>query len=877
MDKTISQDRSNYHGHVFSSAQTKEQPYHQPRLPQHLPPQPPPPQPLPGQPFPRQSRPRQSRLRQRRLPQTHLQLSRPRATIGRSHSANRSINISSDEDEDETEGSVEQRLAEQLAAKLGDLIGEECSSDSATSRVMNDLVSTVSRLQVENETLKQELQDIRTSQQLATPEATEEPEEAILEGAISNLRHEPVKYVTLHHVIDSVMGEGEPLDETYLDPPRLFKGDTARDHFRGTIEVVSDKEYLEDHPEVAFAILKEYEWDEEVFHERLAEEGQYKLHRRVLRQDHPPEEPDGTKITVGSAAQSGIEAILEAFPDQFPGFQHPPDFAASEAPWLMDLRFARFKKPYLLFYLYGKKLLECLEVVEMGDLMRESLQSLCHWMEDNFSEEWREADALFAQGKVNKKHLAMLFRPGELVIRQSSPGNKLLQGGIVPWFPNNTAANGNIPVSYWTFNGSFSSSQLHAMMPWDLSSGPYFYDKIVDITSLNCYPLRFASGGIKAKFIARGQRFWECRRQKLVCYNEHGVDSLFKAEKRFMIDYAMYKRLHPQNQALQGPPRPGGMYQDHKLLQVEEPPDELLYCLPATIHGFDFATKTWETLQVDNITDVTWNKKAFSQLVAPPETKELIQAVVSAHGERKNMALDIIEGKGQGLLVLLHGGPGTGKTLTAESIAEEQERPLYRVTCGDIGTEPKEVEKYLGDVLEIGRAWGCVVLLDEADVFLEERSFSDQKRNAIISIFLRILEYYDGILILTTNRIGSFDEAFKSRIQLALGYPKLREDDRLTIWKNFVQMLHHTDDRIDMEDLNKNLYKLARVEVNGREIRNIITMARHLAKFRGQMLCYKHMQDAVRSAEKFSEYLSNVRGISDDDWAKADKLRAPMV
>ncbi|KAJ4195056.1 hypothetical protein NW755_002478 [Fusarium falciforme] len=280
-----------------------------------------------------------------------------------------------------------------------------------------------------------------------------------------------------------------------------------------------------------------------------------------------------------------------------------------------------------------------------------------------------------------------------------------------------------------------------------------------------------------------------------------------------------------------------------------------------------------KTLQVDRITDVTWNKRAFSQLVAPPETKELIQAVVSAHGERKNMGLDIIEGKGQGLLVLLHGGPGTGKTLTAESIAEEQERPLYRVTCGDIGTEPGEVEQYLGDVLEIGRAWGCVVLLDEADVFLEERSFSDQKRNAIISIFLRILEYYDGILILTTNRIGSFDEAFKSRIQLALGYPTLDEEDRLKIWGNFVQMLPRTKDRVDMEDLQMNLPKLARDKINGREIRNIITMARHLAKFRKETLRYQHMRDALRSSQKFSEYLNQVKGVSDDDWARADKLR----
>lgn len=98
-------------------------------------------------------------------------------------------------------------------------------------------------------------------------------------------------------------------------------------------------------------------------------------------------------------------------------------------------------------------------------------------------------------------------------------------------------------------------------------------------------------------------------------------------------------------------------------------------------------------LNVDRISDVTWNKTAFAQLVAPDETKELIQAVVTAHGQRSSIAPDIIEGKGQGLLILLHGGPGTGKTLTAESIAEEQERPLYRVTCGDIGTEPRDVER----------------------------------------------------------------------------------------------------------------------------------------------------------------------------------------
>lgn len=78
--------------------------------------------------------------------------------------------------------------------------------------------------------------------------------------------------------------------------------------------------------------------------------------------------------------------------------------------------------------------------------------------------------------------------------------------------------------------------------------------------------------------------------------------------------------------------------------------------------------------------------------------------------------------------------------LTNNSVAEIAEKPLYRVTCGDIGTEPEQVEDYLESVLHLGKTWGCVVLLDEADVFLEQRGLEDLKRNALVSVFLRVLE-----------------------------------------------------------------------------------------------------------------------------------------
>jgi ATPase family associated with various cellular activities (AAA) len=102
--------------------------------------------------------------------------------------------------------------------------------------------------------------------------------------------------------------------------------------------------------------------------------------------------------------------------------------------------------------------------------------------------------------------------------------------------------------------------------------------------------------------------------------------------------------------------------------------------------------------------------------------------------------------------------------LTAESVAEIAEKPLYRVTCGDIRTDAEGIEKYLKSVLLVGIIWGCIVLLDEADVFLEERQTTDLAWNALVSVFLRVIEYYDGILILTSNRVGTFDEAFKSRV-----------------------------------------------------------------------------------------------------------------
>jgi SpoVK/Ycf46/Vps4 family AAA+-type ATPase len=115
---------------------------------------------------------------------------------------------------------------------------------------------------------------------------------------------------------------------------------------------------------------------------------------------------------------------------------------------------------------------------------------------------------------------------------------------------------------------------------------------------------------------------------------------------------------------------------------------------------------------------------------------------------------DFIKGKGEGQIFLLHGAPGVGKTCTAECVAELTQRPLLSITCGDMGTTPEEVEENLDEFLQLGELWGAILLLDEADIYLEQRDSENLSRNALVwkNIFPFIYTLF--IFILINNLIG---------------------------------------------------------------------------------------------------------------------------
>ena len=151
------------------------------------------------------------------------------------------------------------------------------------------------------------------------------------------------------------------------------------------------------------------------------------------------------------------------------------------------------------------------------------------------------------------------------------------------------------------------------------------------------------------------------------------------------------------------------------------------------IPGFSLSDKRWCLFPVEMIDEVEFNSDAFDTLLLPPNRKMLVKSLVENHGTMHNSFDDMIKGKGKGLVFVLHGEPGVGKTFTAECIADHAKRPLYVMSSGELGVTPESVESNLNTALMLATAWKAIVLIDEADVFLEQRTAQDLTRNCLVS------------------------------------------------------------------------------------------------------------------------------------------------
>jgi AAA+ superfamily predicted ATPase len=167
------------------------------------------------------------------------------------------------------------------------------------------------------------------------------------------------------------------------------------------------------------------------------------------------------------------------------------------------------------------------------------------------------------------------------------------------------------------------------------------------------------------------------------------------------------------------------------------------------------------------------------------------------------------------VIILSSGPPGVGKTLTAEAYSERARRPLYTVQCAQLGVTAEELESRLGKVLARARKWGCILLIDEADVYIHERG-SNVNQNAIVGVFLRLLEYYQGVLFLTTNRETTVDDAIRSRCVAHVRYKLPDSGERFKLWGLYAAQYGLELDRDLVHKLVKTLSKLS-----GRSIKQL--------------------------------------------------------
>ena len=234
------------------------------------------------------------------------------------------------------------------------------------------------------------------------------------------------------------------------------------------------------------------------------------------------------------------------------------------------------------------------------------------------------------------------------------------------------------------------------------------------------------------------------------------------------------------------------------------------------VRVFSLKHKAYLYVDVADLRPHMFHTESKSKIVLPPKMMTALNSIFNA--QQGHIFGDIFHGRHGGIVVLANGPSGVGKTLTAEVFAESQKRPLYSMEMGEIGTSLKDVEANLQRIFARAKKWNAVLLFDEADIFLSERVASDLERSAIVGIFLRLLDYYEGTFFLTTNRGEGIDKAFRSRVTLYLNYPELSAETRRSIWRHMIESsgLNVTEDihwdRISHEPLN------------GRQIRNQVRL-----------------------------------------------------
>ncbi len=224
-------------------------------------------------------------------------------------------------------------------------------------------------------------------------------------------------------------------------------------------------------------------------------------------------------------------------------------------------------------------------------------------------------------------------------------------------------------------------------------------------------------------------------------------------------------------------------------------------------------------IHVNHLEEYRYRPELKTKLILPPEHRKLIDILTSDMDVPMD---DIVEGKSGGTTILCMGAAGLGKTLTAEVYSEVVGKPLYRIHSGQLGTSAESVETALSGILKRASRWGSILLLDEADVYIRKRD-NDLQHNAIVAGFLRTLEYFNGLLFMTTNRIDDVDDAILSRCIAVIRYDTPPRKDAVRLWRTLSDQF-----RIDISDELIDLLVHHFPDSSGRDMKELLKLTDRL-------------------------------------------------
>jgi hypothetical protein len=367
---------------------------------------------------------------------------------------------------------------------------------------------------------------------------------------------------------------------------------------------------------------------------------------------------------------------------------------------------------------------------------------------------------------------------------------------------------------------SFDSDDIHGhSIPELLSKRGYFHEtprfkEIYEeqIKLFNEYQPQF-----NKQFVISGESYSEYRYEQVTFNNVKAVNDEEMMSRKFTeaVNPAWWRKL-----------------------DVEEGFEKVPFHCYVYLFNLSVHKNMW--VHVTQMKPYVYDTSLRDKLVLPQTHRDLIDILV----EDMNILMeDIIKGKSGGTTILCAGKPGLGKTLSAEVYSEATEKVLYKVHSGQLGLKADHVEKNLEEILKRASRWGAVLLLDEADVYIRQRG-NDLEHNAVVASFLRTLEYFDGLMFMTTNRGDDVDDAILSRCIAVIQYVTPTKEDAKRIWRvladqfkievsdKLIEDLTHTFPSVSGRDI-KELLKLTSRFAKGKNVPLDLEVFRQCAQFRG--------------------------------------------